>query len=45
MERDCAKYNLAQITGWIVLRVFPDTLRTVQTVDLVAQAFAFRAAQ
>ena len=42
IARDCAKSNLAQTQGWIVLRVFPETLRESSTIDLIEAAFALR---
>ena len=42
VTRDCEKLNEAQVQGWIVLRVFPETLRTAETIDLIKRAFAFR---
>jgi very-short-patch-repair endonuclease len=42
IARDCAKYNEAQLQGWMVLRVFPETLHTEETVLLVKRAFEQR---
>lgn len=36
-ENDCEKYNQAVIHGWRVIRVFPETLLTISTIDMIKQ--------
>lgn len=37
---DCEKYSEAAALGWRILRVPPDKLATLSTVDLIARALA-----
>jgi very-short-patch-repair endonuclease len=43
-ERDMIKYNCAGLAGWLVLRVTPGELCSVETVDMVRLALLARAA-
>lgn len=36
-ENDCEKYNQATILGWRIIRVFPETLMTTNTIEMIKQ--------
>ena len=37
---DLEKYNTAAVMGWIVIRVLPEQLHTVQCLEFLSRAFA-----